>query len=78
MARISLLVRRRIRYNSIRKGLLARDRFWLTVFVLGLLGRQINKVLKRGPMPVLFSERLEPGTSLVISHLAPPKRTRKP
>jgi hypothetical protein len=70
-------VRRWLRYNAIRRGLLAQDRKWLVVLAIGLLGRQANKVLKRGEMPVRFREKLEPGTSLVITHLAPdPRRQR--
>lgn len=70
-------LKRYVRTTAIRRGLLGRDRFWLGVFVLGLLGRQVNKVLKRGDAPVVFSERLEPGQVLTISHLAPPERGRR-
>jgi hypothetical protein len=70
-------VKRYIRTNAIRRGLLGRDRFWMTVFALGLLGRQVNKVLKRGDMPVLFSEKLKPGESFVITHFAEPGRRGK-
>jgi hypothetical protein len=61
-------VRRYIRTNAIRRGLLGRERLWTTIFVLGLAGRQLNKVLKRGDAPVLFSEKLKPGESFVITH----------
>jgi len=70
-------VKRYIRTTAIRRGLFGRDRFWMGVFVLGLFGRQLNKVLKRGDAPVVFSERLEPGQVLTISHLAPPERSRR-
>jgi hypothetical protein len=71
------VVKRWFRYNAIRKGLFARERPWLFVLGVGLLARQANKVLKRGVMPVRFSEKLEPGTSLVITHLAPTKSRGK-
>ena len=65
------------RTNAIRRGLLGRDRFWMTIFVLGLVGRQLNKVLKRGDAPLLFSERLKPGESFVITHFPEPSRRGK-
>ncbi|HEX7096370.1 MAG TPA: hypothetical protein VF183_10835 [Acidimicrobiales bacterium] len=71
------VVKRYARTTAIRRGLLGGDRFWLGVLVLGLLGRQVNKVLKRGDMPVVFSERLEPGQVLTISHLPAPERKRR-
>jgi hypothetical protein len=49
----------------------------MAIFVMGLLGRQANKVLKRGDAPVVFSERLQPGESFVISHFAEPGRGRR-
>jgi hypothetical protein len=70
-------VKRYVRTNAIRRGLLGRDKFWLGVFVLGLMGRQVNKVLKRGDMPILFSERLKPGESFVITHIPEPGKGKK-
>ena len=64
-------VKRTIRVNSIRKGLLGGSRFWLVVFALGSVARWSGKVTKRGEMPVRYSERLEPGEELVIRHLGP-------
>lgn len=61
-------VKRTIRMNSIRKGLLGGSPFWLTVLGLGYLARWSGKVTKRGEMPVRFSEKLEPGEELVIRH----------
>ena len=63
-------VRRTIRMNSIRKGLLGGSRFWLTVFALGYVARWSGKVTKRGEMPIRYSETLEPGQELVIRHMA--------
>lgn len=61
-------VKRTVRMNSVRKGLLGGSRFWLVVFGLGYVARWSGKVTKRGEMPVRFSERLEPGETLVIRH----------
>jgi len=62
-------VKRTIRMNGIRKGLLGGSRFWLTIFVAGYVMRWSGKVTKRGEMPVRFSEALEPGEEIVIRHL---------
>jgi hypothetical protein len=70
-------LRRWVRDNALRKGLLGRQGPWLAVFVLSLLGRRANKVLKRGEMPLRFSEKLEPGASYVISHIVPPTRRQR-
>lgn len=64
-------VKRTIRYNGIRKGLLGGSRFWLTVFVAGYVARWSGKVTKRGEMPIRFSESLKPGESYVIRHVDP-------
>jgi hypothetical protein len=61
-------LRRYIRTNAIRRGLFGRDRLWTAIFVLGLVGRHVNKVLKRGEAPVLFSEKLKPGESFLVTH----------
>lgn len=62
-------VKRTIRMNSIRKGLLGGSRFWLTIFGLGYVARWSGKVTKRGEMPIRFSEGLKPGEELVIRHI---------
>ena len=64
-------VRRTIRMNSFRKGLLGGSPFWLTVFALGRVGRFVGKVTKRGEAPVVFRERLGPGEAYEIRHLRP-------
>ena len=51
-------VKRTVRMNSIRKGLLGGSRFWLAIFGLGYVARWSGKVTKRGEMPVRFSEEL--------------------
>ncbi len=70
-------LRRWVRYNALRKGLLGRQGPWLAVFVLAFLGRRANAVLKRGEMPIRFSEKLEPGATYVISHIVPPTRRER-
>jgi len=71
------VLRRYIRMNALRRGLLGGSRPWLAVFVLGLLGRQMGKVTKRGEMPLVLSEALKPGEALLITHLAPKRRGRR-
>ena len=62
-------VKRVVRMNSIRKGLLGGSPFWLGIFGLGYLARWSGKVTKRGEMPVRFSEAIGPGEQLVIRHV---------
>ena len=62
-------VRRTIRMNSIRKGLLGGSRFWMAVFVAGRMGRFAGKVTKRGEPPVVFSEKLKLGESYEVRHI---------
>lgn len=61
-------VKRTVRRNSIRKGLLGGSRFWLTIFGLRYVARWSGKVTKRGEMPIQFSEELAQGEQLVIRH----------
>ena len=71
------ILRNYIRLNAFRRGLLGGSRPWLAVFVLSLLGRRVGKITKRGVMPVLLSEALKPGESMLITHLAPKRRGRR-
>jgi len=64
-------VRRSVRHNSVRRGLLGGDRFWLSVFVLRRLAKASGKVTKRGEMPIRFTEKLKPGQGYVVSHFDP-------
>ena len=64
-------VRRYIRFNALRRGLLGGSRFWTLVFAAGYVGRFMSKVTKRGEMPVITSDDLQPGEGFVIRHLAP-------
>jgi hypothetical protein len=70
-------LRRYIRMNALRRGLLGGSRPWLAIFVLGLLRRRVGKVTKRGEMPLVLSEALKPGEALLITHLAPKRRGRR-
>ena len=71
MPRGPAYVRRTVRLNSVRKGLLGGSKFWLTVFALGYVGRFVGKVTKRGDMPVVFTEKLAPGEAYEIRHIEP-------
>ena len=62
-------VKRTVRMNSIRKGLLGGSRLWLAVFAAGYAARWSGKVTKRGEMPIRFSEPLGPGEEIVIRHV---------
>ncbi len=64
-------IKRTIRHNSVRKGLLGGSRFWLGVFVVRRLALWSGKVTKRGEKPIRFSEALKPGESLLIRHIDP-------
>jgi hypothetical protein len=67
-------VKRYVRYNSVRRGLLGGSRIWTAVFAARYVGQFVTKVTKRGVMPVITSDRLEPGEGMVIRHLAPGER----
>jgi len=69
--------RRRIRVKAIRRGLLGGSKPWLAIFALGLLGRGMTKITKRGVFPVVFSEPLKPGERLLITHIVPTRRGRR-
>lgn len=71
------VVRRYFRYNAFRRGLLGQNKFWLTVFGAGLLGRQMGKITKGGSAPILFSEDLQVGQSYQIRHVPPPDTRRQ-
>ncbi len=74
----SASIKERVRHNSIRRGLLGGDRFWMVVFGLGRLAQVLGTLTKRGEMVVAFSERLRPGAALEIRHVeAPARRGRR-
>ena len=68
---------RYLRFNATRKGLLGGSKGWLAVFAALTIGRQIGKVTKRGEAPIVYSERLEPGQVLVLTHEPPPPTRRQ-
>jgi len=70
-------LRRYIRVNALRRGVLGGSKPWLVIFVLGMLRRQMGKVTKRGEMPLVLSEALKPGQALLITHIAPKRRGRR-
>ena len=70
-------LRRWLRHNALRKGLLGRPGPWMFVFFASMVLRQFKKVLKRGVMPIRFSEKLEPGATYVISHIVQPSRRER-
>lgn len=70
-------LRRYIRMNALRRGVFGGSKPWLVIFVLSMLRRQMGKVTKRGEMPLVLSERLKPGESMVITHLVPKRRGRR-
>ena len=75
---VKTAVRRYFRYNSLRKGLLGQNKFWLSMFALGKLGGFLGKASKRGEAPVVFGEGLKPGESYQIVHnVAPPTRRQR-
>ena len=63
-------VERYIRSNALRRGLLGGSRFWTGVFAAGYVRRWLRKVAKRGDMPVITSDELQPGEGFVIRHLS--------
>lgn len=67
-------LRRTIRYNSVRRGLLGGSRFWLAIFALARVAKWSGKVTKRGDMPIRFSEQLEPGEAFEIRHVSSTRR----
>ena len=62
-------LKRTVRFNATRKGLLGGNRLWLTVFGLLQLAKWSGKVTKRGEAPIKFSESLKPGESFVVRHI---------
>jgi hypothetical protein len=54
--------------NARRRGLVGGERKWLAVFAGFAVLSFLRTVAKRGPMPVVFSEALAPGDSILISH----------
>lgn len=75
---IRRFVARSIRVRATQRGFLGGHRGWLAVFGLLQVARFSGRITKRGPGPVVFSERLLPGERYEIVHLpAPPTRRQK-
>jgi hypothetical protein len=70
LGRLSL---ERLVRTGLRRGLLGGERAWL-VAGLGALGLQLVMRAVRKHPKVVYSERLAPGSSLVIEHRPPPGR----
>lgn len=62
-------LKRTVRFNATRKGLLGGSRFWLVVFGVLRLAKWSGKVTKRGEAPIQFSEALQTGESFVVRHV---------
>ena len=58
--------------NGFRKGFIGGSRFWLIVFGVAGTLRLIQRINEREP-DVVFSEKLQPGESLVIAHGREPR-----
>ena len=59
---------RRLGRLGITRGLLGGDRRWLVVGTVALGLRTLGKLVSKEPK-VVYSEKLDPGESLVITHL---------
>ena len=57
--------------NGWRKGVQQGSRAWMVAGGVALAARVIQKAVKRGEPVVVYSERLEPGETLVIAHQPP-------
>ena len=58
--------------NGFRRGLMGGNRFWLVMFGIAGTIRLIQRINDR-ESEVVFSEKLEPGESLVIAHGREPR-----
>jgi hypothetical protein len=58
--------------NGFRKGVLGGSRPWLVVFGLAATVRMIQRINDR-ESEIVYSEKLEPGESIVIAHAREPR-----
>jgi hypothetical protein len=58
--------------NGFRKGLLGGNRTWMMVLGVAATIRLIQRINEREP-EVVFSQKLQPGESLVIAHGREPR-----
>lgn len=56
-----------LRRTAVTRGVLGGNRFWLVLAIV-IYGRRIIRKLAGDGPELVFSERLEPGQSLLISH----------
>lgn len=55
--------------QAMRRGLLGDSRLWLAVFVAGRVVRLVRWAAGPRRAPVVFSQKLAPGSAVVIRHL---------
>ena len=70
-------LKRTVRTNALRRGLLGGSRLWLVAFAVLRIASWSSKVTKRGEAPVAFRQALRPGQSFVITHLEAPTKAPK-
>ena len=62
------LLRGWIGRQALRRGLLGSSRLWLAVFVAGRLAQLVHRAIGPKRAPVVFSQRLAPGSAVEIRH----------
>lgn len=61
------MISRLLLQRAFRRGVLGGSRLWTVIGSVGIAVRLLRKMARDEP-EVAFSERLEPGETLVISH----------
>lgn len=71
MARLprSKYIKRTIKMNALRKGLLGGSPVWRTVWFLSIVRKFWSKVSKKGEAPVVFTDDLDEGTGWSLVHV---------
>lgn len=59
--------RRLLMTKAVTNGFLGGSRFWTVVGTLGLAMKVLRKITREAP-EVVYSERLSPGETILISH----------
>ncbi len=54
--------------QALRRGLLGSSWLWLAVYVAGRAARLMRRAAGTKHAPVVFSQRLAPGSALLIRH----------
>jgi len=70
----SSYVKRMVKMNALRKGLIGGSPVWRTVWVLSTLRKMWGKVSKHGEAPVVFTEDLDEGSAWTLVHV--PEQSR--